>query len=280
MTGSLKRRRRASSAIVNVILAVTCLVMLAPIAWLATLALKSPAELAARTVRLMPESPNWGNYLEALTYIDFFGYARNSLTIALISATLTTLSSSFVAFGLARCSAPGKRVVFGLLLGTMMLPAIVTAIPSYMLFSKMHLLDTYVPWVLMGLGGSAYMIFLIRQSFLGVPTEIDEAAVIDGCSPFQIWWRMYLPMSKAVLACVFLLSFIWAYSDYLMPKLLLSTQTTTLSVAVGSFYTDPHGQVIQPLMAAGAIWFSLPAVLIFLLMQRYFVQGFATSGIK
>lgn len=215
-----------------------------------------------------------------MTHIDFLGFARNSLTIALISAVLTTLSSSFVAYGLARCSAPGKRIVFGALLGTMMLPAVVTAVPTYMLFSKLHLIDTYVPWVLMGLAGSAYSIFLVRQAYLGVPGEIDDAALIDGCSPVQTWWRMYLPMNKAVLACVFLLTFIWAYSDYLMPKLLLSNETTTLSVAVASFYTDPRGSVIQPLMAAGALWFSAPAVVVFLLMQRYFVQGFATSGIK
>lgn len=277
---TLSRRRRRSNFIVNTILSISCLVFLAPIAWMALLALKSPSELAALPVSFLPAAPQWHNYVEALTHIDFLGFARNSLTIALISAVLTTLSSSFVAYGLARCSAPGKRIVFGALLGTMMLPAVVTAVPTYMLFSKLHLIDTYVPWVLMGLAGSAYSIFLVRQAYLGVPGEIDDAALIDGCSPVQTWWRMYLPMNKAVLACVFLLTFIWAYSDYLMPKLLLSNETTTLSVAVASFYTDPRGSVIQPLMAAGALWFSAPAVVVFLLMQRYFVQGFTTSGIK
>jgi multiple sugar transport system permease protein len=261
-------------------LIVLSVLFLAPIAWLLSIALKRQSDIAALPVRWLPPIPQWHNFVQAFTYFDYLAYARNSLFIAVISATLTTLSSAFVGFGLARLRAPGKKVVFGVLVGTMMLPAIVTVIPMYIMFSKAHLVNTYWPWVLWGLAGSAYIIFLFRQTFRGLPIEMEDAAIIDGCGYFQIWWRIYLPLSKPVIAASFVLTFVHAWGDYLTPKLLLRQDTTTLAVAITTGYTDAQNHTINTLLAAGALMFALPVMVLFFALQRYFVQGFATSGLK
>lgn len=253
---------------------------IAPIVWLLTIALKRRSDIAALPIQWLPPVPQWSNFTDALTFIDYLGYARNSLVIAVISAVLTTLSSAFVGFGLARLRAPGRGVVFAVLIGTMMLPTIVTAIPTFLLFAKVHMVNTYWPWVLWGLAGSAYLIFLFRQSFRGLPMELEDAAILDGCNYFQIWWRIYLPLSKPAIAASLVLTFVQAWGDYITPKLLLRQDTTTLAVAITSGYTDENNYTINTLLAAGALMFAVPVIVLFFVLQRYFVQGFATSGLK
>ncbi len=274
------RLSRRGRVLATSTLTLVCLIFLVPILWMLDLALKTDQEIAAFPTVWLPKLPQWHNFARAFTYIDFPGYARNSIIISVISTVLTVLFSSLIAFGLARCRARGKKVVFGAVVGTMMLPAIVTTIPVYIIFARLHLTDTYWPWVLMGIGGSAYLVFLIRQGYLSVPIEIEDAAIVDGCNYFQIWYRMYLPMSKAVLACACVLHFVFSWGDFILPNLLLSTDTTTLAVAVTSQYVDSQQHVQQPLLAAGALMFALPVIVVFLLLQRYFVRGFATSGLK
>ncbi|WP_203567678.1 carbohydrate ABC transporter permease [Aestuariimicrobium ganziense] len=274
------RRSKTSLWVNRILLWLVCLAFLFPIVWLFGIAIKTREESAAFPTVWWPSVPQWQNFTEALTAIDFLGYARNSTIIALISAVLGTLSSSYIAFGFAKLRGPGKKVLFGILLGTMMLPAIVTTIPLYIMFSKIGLTDTYVPWVLWGLAGSAFNIFLFRQNYLTLPEELEEAAIVDGCNYFQIWWRIYLPLSKPIMAAVFLLGFVWAWGDFFTPLLLLSRETTTLAVAPATQYIDPMGRPIPPLIAAGAFMFAAPVIVLFIALQRYFVQGFATSGVK
>jgi multiple sugar transport system permease protein len=273
-------RNRRHLAWTHVALIGLSVLFLAPILWLASIALKRPSDIAALPVQWLPPVPQWGNFAEALTYIDFLGYARNSLIIAVLTAVLTTLSSAFVGFGLARLRAPGKNAVFAVLVATLMLPPIVTVIPTFLIFSRAHLVNTYWPWVLWGLAGSAYLIFLFRQSFRSLPGELEDAAILDGCNYFQIWWRIYLPLSKPVIAASVVLSFVAAWGDYLTPKLLLRQDTTTLAVAITTGYTDENNYTINTLLAAGALMFAVPVIVLFFVLQRYFVQGFATSGLK
>lgn len=274
------RSTRRARLIANILLAVVCVLFLIPIIWMIDLSLKSETEVAAFPTVWWPSQLRWGNFAEALTYIDFPGYFRNSVIITVISTVLTVISSSAVAFGLATQRARGKKVVFGLIIATMMIPAIITTIPTYILYAKLGLTNTYVPWVLMGIGGSAYLIFLIRQGFGTIPREIDDAALIDGCGYFGIWWRMYLPMSKPILAAAVVLHVVFSWGDYLMPRLLLSAESTTLAVAISTGYVDPMQHPFQTLIAAASLIFSLPVIILFVVLQKYFVQGFATSGLK
>lgn len=264
----------------HIALAFVCLLFLIPIVWMVNLSLKSDAEVAAFPTVWLPEVFRWSNYVDAFTYIDFPGYLRNSLIITTIATVLTVLSSSAVAFGLATQRARGKNVVFGIIIGTMMIPGIITTIPIYIMYARMGLTNTYVPWILMGIGGSAFLIFLIRQGFGAIPREVEDAALIDGCNYFTIWWRIYLPMSKPILAAAVVLQFVGSWGDYLFPKLLLDNTSTTLAVAITTGYADRMGTPLQPLIAAGSVMFCLPVIIVFIVLQKYFVQGFATSGLK
>ncbi|MFD5163135.1 carbohydrate ABC transporter permease [Streptomyces hawaiiensis] len=253
---------------------------LSPFGWLVLTALKDSSELRALPIHWWPHDPNLGNFYEALTHIDYLGYARNSLTIAGIYSVLVTLASAWAGYGFARLEAPGKRVIFGVLLSTMMLPQIITLIPTYLLFADFHLVNTYMPWVLWGLAGTPYLIFLFRQFFTNMPKELEEAAIIDGCGQVRIFWRIFLPQSWPVIATSLILSFSWSWGDYLAPALLLDTDRTTLAVKLATGYTNAHGAQMSNFMAAGAVMYVVPVLALFLIVQRGFVSGISTSGLK
>jgi ABC-type glycerol-3-phosphate transport system permease component len=254
---------------------------MSPFGWLVLTAFKDTSELAAYPVHWLPESWRFGNFAKAVTFFDYLGYARNSLTIAVIYSVLITLSSAWAGFGFARLTAPGKRLLFGILLSTMMMPAMITLIPTYLIFAKLGMIDTYWPWVLWGLAGAPYLIFLFRQFFAHLPRELEEAAIVDGSGYGRIFLRIFLPQSWPVLATSMLLSFTWVWGDYIAPALLLSRDHTTLAVAVATEYVNPGNQApINNLIAAGSVLYIIPVLVLFLVLQRGFVTGVSTSGLK
>ncbi|GHO78720.1 hypothetical protein KSD_64910 [Ktedonobacter sp. SOSP1-85] len=212
---------------------------------------------------------------EPVSYDDLLELAKK-LTVAV----LVTLSSALVGFGFARLRGRGKRPLFLVMLSTMMLPNIVTLIPTYMIFARLGIVDTYWPWVLWGLASTPYLTFLFRQFFSAIPSELEEAAILDGCGYGRIFWRIFLPLSAPVLVTAFLISFTGVWGDYITPSLLLSLDNTTLAVAISTSYLDPHGNGIPTLQAAGALIYIIPEILIFFFAQRYFVRGIMTSGMK
>src|SRR4051794_15600553 len=190
-----------------VIILLLCVFFVGPFLWLILAALKTPAEWASLPITILPEVPQWNNFARALTEMNFLGYAGNSLFLATTYSVLITLSSAAVGFGFARLRAPGKGALFMILLATMMIPQILTLLPTYVLFSQIGLVNTYWPWVLWGLSASPYMVFLFRQFFAGIPKELEEAAIIDGAGWLRIFFTMFLPISRPVLITAFLLSF-------------------------------------------------------------------------
>lgn len=273
------RVRAKRLALYTVLVSVTGL-FLGPFGWLILSGLKTQGELAASPVHWLPDAFQWHNFADAFQQIDFLGYARNSLIIAVIYATLVTLSSAWVGFGFARLDAPGKKVLFGVLLGSMMLPQMVTLLPTYLIFAKLGMVDTYWPWVLWGLSAAPYLVFLFRQFFAGLPRELEEAAIVDGCGYTSIFWRIFLPQSWPVLSASFIIAFTWTWGDYIAPQLLLSTDRTTLAVAVMTTYVSEAGTPVPELQAAASVMYVVPILLIFLIAQRGFVAGMSTTGLK
>lgn len=267
-------------SVVYMLLVSVLVLMLSPFAWLAITAFKDASELRAVPIHWWPHHPSPGNFVKALTSWDYFGYARNSLTIATIYAVLATFASAWAGYGFARLEAPGKRVIFGVLLSTMMLPQVMTLVPTYLLFAKFHLINTYMPWVLWGLCGMPYLIFLFRQFFTNMPKELEEAAIVDGCGQMRIFWRIFLPQSWPVIATSLILSFSWTWGDWLAPALLLDTGRTTLAVQLATGYHNAHGGTLNNLVAAGTLVYVVPVLVLFLILQRGFVSGIATSGLK
>ncbi|MFI5796604.1 carbohydrate ABC transporter permease [Streptomyces sp. NPDC051677] len=273
-------RVRAKRLVLYTVLVSVTGLFLGPFGWLILSGLKTQGELAASPVHWLPDAFQWHNFADAFNQIDFLGYARNSLVIALIYATLVTLSSAWVGFGFARLDAPGKKVLFGVLLGSMMLPQMVTLLPTYLIFAKLGMVDTYWPWVLWGLSSAPYLVFLFRQFFAGLPRELEEAAIVDGCGYTSIFWRIFLPQSWPVLSASFIIAFTWTWGDYIAPQLLLSTDRTTLAVAVMTTYVSEAGTPVPELQAAASVMYVVPILLIFLIAQRGFVAGMSTSGLK
>jgi multiple sugar transport system permease protein len=274
------QKKRSRPARTYILLMVLACAFAGPFLWLLLAALKTQQEWAAVPAGVLPDQAQWANFEQAVTQIDFLAYTANSLFLSTVYAVLITISSAMVGFGFARLRAPGKRFWFMVLLSTMMLPQVLTLIPTYMLFSRLGLVGTYWPWMLWGLAAAPFLVFLFRQFFAGIPSELEDAAILDGCSYRRIFAQIFLPLSRPVLITSFLLSFTWAWGDYLGPALFLDIDNTTLAVAITQSYRDPHGSYLATVQAAAAALYVVPVVAIFLFAQRHFVRSVVTSGVK
>jgi multiple sugar transport system permease protein len=251
-----------------------------PFFFLFLTSIKADSELAAYPIRLWPSQVQWINFQLAVTMIDYGRYLWNTVFLATIFAVLTTLSCAMVGFAFARLRGWGKRQFFILMLSTIMLPSIITVIPSYIVYARLDLLNTYWPWVLGGLGTSPFLTFLFRQFFSSIPKELEEAAIVDGCSYLRMFFQIFLPLSKPVIATVALLAFVGVWGDYVTPRFFLSGENTTLAVAMtGGYVRGPNIPIVN-VLSAGTILYLAPVLLVFLLVQRSFVRGIVTTGLK
>ncbi|QNK56676.1 carbohydrate ABC transporter permease [Paenibacillus sp. PAMC21692] len=231
---------------------------------------------------VLPNGFYWSNYRDAVTMIDFWKFAQNSVVLCVIGLVTTTLTSGLVGYAFARIKAPGRKGLFLIVLSTMMLPGIVTQIPTYVLFHRFNLLDTYWPWVFWGLGGNAFFIFLYRQFFSAIPKELEEAARIDGCSIFRTYWNIFLPLSLPVMATVSIMNFQGAWGDFMTPFMFLKVDHYPLATALSMIGYQLEGTpiTIQQVAVAGANLFMIPVLLVFFLGQRYLIEGIVTTGVK
>ena len=231
---------------------------------------------------LVPKVWNWENYAYATSLIDFWRYTRNSLILSGITVILSTLSSGISGYAFARIKAPGKNILFMLVLSTMMLPGIVTQIPTYVLFYKFNILNTYLPWVFWGIGGNAFYIFMYRQFFLSLPPELEEAARIDGCSIFKTYWRIILPVSIPAAATVGILTFHGSWNDVVSPFMYLREEKYPLATALSmiGYMASGSTQVITQVSVAAGLILAVPIIATFFVGQRYIVQGIVTTGLK
>lgn len=257
-----------------------CFLVLLPVAWMVLTSLKSPTEVYVNPP-IWLFTPQWGNYLEVLTLVPFHNYILNTATVVGGVVFGTLLSCSFCAYGFARLRAPGKKIIFAALMATLMLPTTVTLVPTYVAFSNLGLVNTFVPLILPAFFGSAFFIFLFRQFYLAIPRELEEAARIDGAGYVRIWWSMFLPMSWPVIATVTVFTFVAAYNDFFGPLVYLTDDTKwTIAVALSNFSGSPRIGPQMHLMMAATTIAALPSILVFLLAQRYFIRGIAVSGVS
>jgi multiple sugar transport system permease protein len=226
----------------------------------------------------------WQNYSDALKYLpaDTHGgllYLWNTVYITLLSILGTLFSSSLVAYSFARLRWPGRDLLFGVLLATMMIPGAVTMIPLFLIFRELGWIDTLRPlWATTFFGG-AFSIFLLRQFFLTIPTELEEAARLDGCSYFGIYWRIMLPLIKPALAALTIMTFMESWNNFMGPLIYISSpERMTLAYGL-QLFQGQHSAEFSLLMAASSL-VVLPVLLVFFFTQRYFIQGITLTGIK
>lgn len=276
-----QKARRGGLRLLRIpVLVLLAIPFLFPFFWLIATALKATPELAVYPVLWWPSHPEWPDFVRALTYIDYGLYARNSFELSAIYTVLVTISSALVGFGFARFRAPGLQSLFVLMLATTMVPQILLAIPTFELFSKFNLIYTYWPWVLWGVGANPLLAFLCRQFFAAIPRDLEDAALIDGCNYGSMFIRIFLPLSKPMLATVAIFAFQSVWGDWFTPLLFLKSNNTTLSVAMSGGYVDIHGNVLLNVLSSGVIIYMLPLAVLFFFAQRYFLQGIMTGGVK
>jgi len=256
----------------------SCIFMI-PLVWIVSTSLKQQGEVFAYPPVWIPNPIQWHNYAEALNRAPLLRWLANTATITLIAMVGNVVMSSFVAFGFARLRFPGRDALFVLLLSTMMLPEVVTIIPRFILFKALGWLDTILPMVVPPFfGGGAFNIFLVRQFYLTIPKDYDEAARIDGASNFAIWRRVLVPLSMPVLTAIGIFSFVYHWNDFLHPLLYLFTEDKkTLALGLRAFI-NPYDASWHISMAA-SMFLVVPIMVLFFIGQRYFIKGVVMTGI-
>jgi multiple sugar transport system permease protein len=253
-----------------------------PTLWMLSASFKTGAEIFANPLALWPSSLNWGNIQEVFENYPFASQYWNSTYIATLVTLLTMFLAALAGYGFARLSFPGRDVLFVVCLSAMMLPAEALAIPQFVLFKTTGLSSTHLPIILLQIFGStgALAVFLMRQHFLGLPKELDEAALMDGLGRWGIFWYILLPLSKPALTAVGIFAFLNSWNDYFNPLVYLNqAQQFTIPLALQNF-TDPLGGVFWHLTLTASSLATLPLLLAFLVAQRQFVESLTSSGIK
>ena len=285
-------RRVAMRTILFIVLTVGSLAMLLPFIWMILTSLKSPAELASSDPSFLPQQWMWSNYPDAMDAAPFLTYFRNSFIIAFTHAAITVVIGSMAGYALARLPFRGRELVFLLFLAMLLIPTYTKIVPQFLMVKFMPLfggndifgqggsgwLDTW--WALIIPGAvAASSVFLFRQFYLALPPELEEAARLDGLGEFGIYWKIYTPLMKPAVATVGLLTFQEGWNNFLWP-LLVTTSDNLRVIQVGLSVFQQLDSTAWAFLMAGTTLATLPMVLLFLVAQRYFVQGFAHAGIK
>lgn len=273
-------QERLSLTITYIILFFLGILVVLPFIWMVSTSLKKPEDIFLFPPEWIPDPIIWSNYPRALSAIPFLTFFMNTAIVTIASLVGTLVSASIVAYSFARLRWPGRDVLFIVVLTTMMLPSQVTLIPQFIIFRELRWIDSLlpliVPWFF---GGGAFNIFLLRQFFTTIPNELDDAALIDGCSFIGIYWRIILPMSQPALAAVAIFAFQHHWNEFLLPLIYIHSRER-YTIALGlRLFQEEYWVDWSGLMAASAI-VMLPVLVVFYFAQRYFIQGIVFTGVK
>ena len=264
-----------------VILTFGAVIIMVPFFWMISTSLKAQGNLYLYPPQWIPNPIQWSNFREVWDAVPFATFARNTAVIVALVVIGTLLSCSFSAYGFARLRAPGRDVIFMIVLATMMLPSAVTLVPTYIAFNRLGWINSILPLVVPSFFGAPFYIFLLRQFYLSIPKEIEESGRIDGASAFRIWWDLMLPLTKPALATVAVFTFFATYNDFFGPLIYLNDESKQ-TIAVGlSYFTGSRNVGPQMhLLMTMTLMATIPSLIVFIFAQRYFVQSIVTTGIK
>lgn len=258
-------------------------VFLFPFLWMVSTSLHDLPGVFAHPYRWVPDILKWENYVRAVTLLPFHTFLFNTLVITASVMVATFFSCSLVAYGFSRLNFRGRNTLFSLCLATMMLPAQVTMIPLYILYSKIGWIDTFWPLIVPAFFGSPFYIFLLRQFFLTIPRELDEAALIDGASRLRIYWSIILPLSRPAMATVMIFTFIGTWNDFVNPLIYInSTENATLTLGLNLLKSQIVGTGMTEwnTLMAGSLLVMIPNIVIFFLAQSQFIKGISVGAMK
>jgi multiple sugar transport system permease protein len=275
-------RKRFGSVVAHVLLISASILMLYPLLWMLSASFRPESEIFTSN-SIIPSSVSTHGYVSGWFGLsrDFGTFFANSLTVSLLCVAGNLAACSLTAFAFARLEFKGKNLWFALMLGTLMLPYQVTLIPQYVLFLNLHWVNTFLPLVVPKyLAADSFFIFLMVQFFRGIPRELDEAAMMDGCSPWRIYYKIMLPLSVPVLTTAGIFTFIFTWDDFFAPLIYLSDiKTYTVTIALRTF-VDSTAESNWGGLFAMSILSLVPIFVLFLFFQRYLIEGIATTGMK
>ena len=269
--------------VIYIVLIIGAIIMIAPFAFLISSSLKVETQVFEYPIRWIPDPVRWMNYVDALTYKPFHIYFKNTMIIAILNQIAILLTASFCAYGFARIEFPGRDFWFGVALATLMLPYFVTMVPQFIMFSRLGWMDSFLPLTVpYFFGGGAFNIFLFRQFFRTFPEELADAARIDGCSEFGIYWRIFVPLAAPAFITVAIFTFMFSWNDFIGPLLYInSPDKVTIAIGLATYRSALGvGRTRWDLLMAASVAMTAPILLLFFALQRYFIKGVVMTGIK
>lgn len=281
ITAKAKIKHVLSTSLHYLVLAFIALIVLVPFAWMVSTSLKGSGVLTEIPPRLLPEKFFWTNYSDTLIKHHFLRYSINSIYVALTASIGTLFTCSLAGFAFARLKFFGRDVLFSILLATMMVPLQVMIIPEFLIMLKLRWLDhpLFLALIIPSWLAGAFGTFMLRQFFKPIPKDLEDAAKIDGCSIFGIYFKIFLPLAKPALATLFIFAFMTSYNNLLRPILYISSQhRMTLTIGLANF--TRQYDVNENLKMAGSVITLLPLVVLYSFAQKYFVRGITLSGLK
>ncbi|MBU6350279.1 MAG: carbohydrate ABC transporter permease [Chloroflexi bacterium] len=262
-------------------LVIGAVILMIPFFWMLSTSLKTLDEVNTWPITWIPSEWIWQNYIDVFQRIPFARFLMNSIMLATGGIVGSIISCSLPGFGFARLRFPGRSFLFFVMLTTLMMPAWVVIVPHFMMFNTIGWLDTFLPIVVPSFFGNAFYIFLFRQYFLGIPKELEDAARVDGCSTFRIFWQIFLPMSLPVIATVAVFAFFYYWNDLLYPLVYFRSQHNfPVSLGMRMFQTAEFNVIHYPRMMAAALMSLIPCILVFSFAQRLFIQGVVITGVE
>ena len=274
----MKYQKSISGCLFYLLLIVVTFITLMPLIWMLSSSLKHDAEVFSIPLRWIPRNPVWNNFARIWEKIDFALFTFNSFKLSIIITIIQLITSSFAAYGFAKCNFKGRDLLFFIYIATIAIPWQVYMLPQYVQMRMLGLVNTHLGYILMQ-SFIAFGVFLIRQFYISIPNELLDAARIDGYSEYGIYFKIVLPLSKPVIATLAIFSFVTIWNDFMGPMIYFdSTRLRTIPLGIRMFlgqFSTEYGLV----MAASVVSL-VPVFVVFLFFQRFFVQGIATSGLK
>ncbi len=280
----MTRQDIVESMIWYVMLTVLVVVMLMPIGWMVSTALKPESEIVTTEIHWIPENITVENFQSVTDKFPIFRWMWNSLVVSVSATVLTVALDALAGYAFARMEFAGRNILFFIIISMLFIPIQITVVPLFLLFSKFGLTDTY--WALiLPVGANVTGVFLMRQFFLSIPGELEDAARVDGASDLRIWWSVVLPLARPALTAVAIITFLYTWNSFFWPLIVTRTDAVrTLPVGIAQFMSLRPGmaQTTQSfgLSMAGATLAALPPIIVFVFLQRYFIEGIAQTGMK
>lgn len=272
-------RKALGTVLTYIVLSIGAIAFVIPFAWMLSTSLKPLDQIFIYPIQWIPRPFVWANYPQVFEMVPFLTYTINTVIITVLGVIGSLLGSSFAAYSFARLRYPGKNMLFFVMLATLMVPSWVTLIPTFVMFKTFGWLNTYLPILVPAFFATPFNTFLLRQFFLTIPTELEDAARIDGCSTLRIFLSIILPLAKPALATIAIFAFFYYWNDFLGPLIYLQSQDKfPISLGIATFVSEQSNN--YALMMAAATMALAPPILLFFVAQRLFIQGVVITGVK